>query len=66
MSKPARYSAGMRCPEADVDWVKKIGLQAQRGNDRMLRDAGLSPVEALGPSRVFWAQWQATRQPWRL
>ncbi|CAG1008012.1 hypothetical protein RHIZO_03443 [Rhizobiaceae bacterium] len=49
-----------------MDWFRKIGLQAQRGNDRMLRDVGLSPVEALGPSRVFWAQWRATRQPWRL
>ena len=49
-----------------MNWAKKVGLKAQRGDDRMLRDVGLSPVDVLGPARLFWAQWRATRQPWQL
>jgi uncharacterized protein YjiS (DUF1127 family) len=35
-------------------------------DDRLLRDAGLSPEEAFGPARVFWFEWRSLREPWQL
>ena len=35
-------------------------------DERLLRDAGLSPEEAFGPARVFWSEWRSQREPWQL
>jgi uncharacterized protein YjiS (DUF1127 family) len=35
-------------------------------DERLLRDAGLSPEEAFGAGRVFWSEWRSLREPWQL
>jgi uncharacterized protein YjiS (DUF1127 family) len=35
-------------------------------DQRLLRDAGLSPEEAFGPGSVFWSEWRSQRELWQL
>ena len=37
-----------------------------RRDDRLLRDAGLTREEVLGPQGYFWSDWRRLRAPWSL
>lgn len=37
-----------------------------RRDDRLLRDAGLTREDALGPQGYFWSEWVRMRAPWSL
>ncbi len=45
-----------------IDW----GRRKRKRDDRMLKDMGLSPEQALGPGPVFWSEWERLREPWLL
>lgn len=39
---------------------------AEKPDDRLLRDVGLTREAVLGPAGTFWREWLAIREPWRL
>ena len=38
----------------------------KKGDDRLVRDIGLTREEILGPQRSFWSEWLKIKQPWQL
>ena len=48
-----------------VDDPQLRALTARR-DDRLLRDAGLTREDALGPQGYFWSEWARLRAPWSL
>lgn len=47
-----------------IDWGRR--KRNRERDDRLLKDMGLSPEQALGPARVFWSDWERLREPWLL
>ncbi len=51
-----------------MNWRLRSGARGEYSklDDRLLNDAGVSPQDAFGPSRLFWFEWRRVREPWQL
>lgn len=58
-ARPALGKTGMT-----VDAPLRAVLE--KTDDRLLRDAGLTREDALGPEAAFRREWQRLREPWLL
>jgi hypothetical protein len=65
MSKRNRYSwhelIGVTAMTRSTKWSLRSRQQHPKHDERLLRDAGLSPEEAFGPGSVFWSEWRSQR-----
>jgi hypothetical protein len=48
-----------------MDWFQTMRFRSRKGDRRLLRDVGLTPEQAFGPSRVFWDELRETKERWR-